>query len=467
MTKSDLKKITDYIWEVPVGFRPGMKVPARVFSTEKMLDSILQDQSLDQLTNMTLMPGILKFALAMPDVHEGYGFPVGGVAAFDAHNEGVISPGGIGYDINCGVRLMKSSLTFDEVKEKLEELGYALYREVPSGVGRGGRLKLSEAELDKILENGAKQIVKMGYGNADNLPNIESEGCLENANPAFVSPRAKKRGLDQVGTLGAGNHFVEVDIVDEIYDEEMAKKYGLFDKQAVVLIHTGSRGLGHQIATDYIKEMVGAMQKYGIQLPDRELACAPFDSEEGQKYFSAMACGANFAWANREMIAWETNNAFIDMFGKKGELELLYDVAHNIAKVENYDIDGKEVECVVHRKGATRSFPDQPVLIPGSMGTYSYVLSGMESSFDQSFGSCCHGAGRRMSRTKARKEVDIAQLQKSLEDKGVAVNVGSLRGLAEEAPAAYKDVNEVVEVVHNVGIAKKVARVRPVVVVKG
>lgn len=466
MDRIDFKKINNWIWEISQSLKPEMKVPARVFANGEMLNSILKDRSIGQLVNMTQMPGILKYALAMPDVHEGYGFPVGGVAAFDI-NEGVISPGGIGYDINCGVRMMTSEAEFGQVENKLEELGYAIYREVPSGVGKGGRLDLSEAELDKVLEKGARQIVKMGYGNEEDLDNIESEGVLENANSTFVSHRAKKRGSDQIGTLGAGNHFVEVNVVEEIYDEEKTKDFGLFKNQVVVMIHTGSRGLGHQIATDYIKQMMSVMQKYDISLPDRELACAPFSSEEGQKYFSAMACGANFAWANREMIGWEVRNAWTDTLGKFGGLELLYDVAHNIAKVEEYEIDGVKKECVVHRKGATRAFPEQPVLIPGSMGTSSYVLSGLASSLDQTFGSCCHGAGRRMSRTQARKEVDISQLQKELEDKGIAVNVGSLRGMAEEAPRAYKDVDKVVEVVQNVGIAKKVARVRPVVVVKG
>lgn len=434
-------------------------MPARVYVSEKMLAGISRDRSLEQLVNVATLPDIQKYALAMPDVHEGYGFPVGGVAAFDAQT-GVISPGGIGYDINCGVRLLRSDLTRDEITSGLEKLATAIYEEVPSGMGRGGRLKLSEKLFDEVLESGAKRAVEMGYGTVEDLENLESRGALDNADASLVSSHAKARGRDQLGTLGAGNHFVEVDEVETVFDEESAKKMGIFKNQIVVLIHTGSRGLGHQIATDYIRIMAQAMRKYGIILPDRELACAPFQSKEGQDYFKAMSAGANFAWANRQLITHEVRKAWRDVLGESGgELSVVYDVAHNIAKIE----DG----LIVHRKGATRAFPGQPVLIPGSMGTASYVLLGQSKALEESFGSSCHGAGRRISRTQAKREIRGADLKASLAKRGIAVRAGSLSGLAEEAPEAYKDIDEVVEVVHRAGIAKKVARLKPIAVIKG
>ena len=455
----NLTKINDWIWEIPKSYRSDMRVPARVYVSEKMLAGISRDRSLEQLVNVATLPGIQKYALAMPDVHEGYGFPVGGVAAFDAQT-GVISPGGIGYDINCGVRLLRSDLTRDEITSGLEKLATAIYEEVPSGVGRGGRLKLSEKLFDEVLESGAKRAVEMGYGTVEDLENLESRGALDNADASLVSSHAKARGRDQLGTLGAGNHFVEIDKIETIFDEESAKKLGIFKNQVVVLIHTGSRGLGHQIATDYIRTMTQAMRKYNIVLPDRELACAPFQSKEGQDYFKAMSAGANFAWVNRQLITHEVRKAWNDILGESGgELSVIYDVAHNIAKIE----DG----LIVHRKGATRAFPGQPVLIPGSMGTASYVLLGQPRAMEESFGSSCHGAGRKMSRTQAKKEIRGADLKTSLTKQGIAVKAGSLSGLAEEAPEAYKDVDEVVEVVHQAGIAKKVARLKPVAVIKG
>ena len=463
MTKNDLQKINDWLWKIPKDFRTDMRVPARIYASEKMLDEIFRDRSLEQLVNVATLPGILNYALAMPDIHEGYGFPVGGVAAFDVE-EGVISPGGIGYDINCGVRLLKSHLTFEQIQPYLEKLGNAIYREVPSGVGKGGRLNLKGKDFDDILENGTEGMVKIGYGQGRDLMNIESNGRLEEADAGLVSERAKSRGRDQLGTMGAGNHFVEVEAVDTLYDEAVAHKLGLFKDQVVVLIHTGSRGLGHQIATDYIRKIMPVMRDYNISIPDRELACAPFKSKEGQEYFKAMCAGANFAWANRELITWEVRQAWRNVLGiTGGDLDVVYDVAHNIAKIEEYN--GKK--AVVHRKGATRSFPDQPVLIPGSMGTGSYLLVGQEKSLEETFGSSCHGAGRRMSRTQARKEVRGSELKKELEEKGIVINSGSMSGLAEEAPEAYKNVDEVVDVVHNAGIAKKVARMRPVAVIKG
>ena len=455
----NLTKINDWIWEIPKSYRSDMRVPARVYVSEKMLAGISRDRSLEQLVNVATLPGIQKYALAMPDVHEGYGFPVGGVAAFDAQT-GVISPGGIGYDINCGVRLLRSDLTRDEITSGLEKLATAIYEEVPSGMGRGGRLKLSEKLFDEVLESGAKRAVEMGYGTVEDLENLESRGALDNADASLVSSHAKARGRDQLGTLGAGNHFVEIDKIETIFDEESAKKLGIFKNQVVVLIHTGSRGLGHQIATDYIRTMTQAMRKYNIVLPDRELACAPFQSKEGQDYFKAMSAGANFAWVNRQLITHEVRKAWNDILGESGgELSVIYDVAHNIAKIE----DG----LIVHRKGATRAFPGQPVLIPGSMGTASYVLLGQSKALEESFGSSCHGAGRRISRTQAKREIRGADLKTSLVKRGIAVRAGSLSGLAEEAPEAYKDIDEVVEVVHRAGIAKKVARLKPIAVIKG
>ena len=465
MDKQYLKKISDYIWQIPKTYRKDMRVDARFFASDSMLDEIMRDKSLDQLVNVSTLPGILRFALAMPDMHEGYGFPVGGVAGFLA-DTGIISPGGIGYDINCGVRLLASDMFFDDVKDRLHEIAGEIFRQVPSGVGRGGRLRLKGQEMDKVLENGAHYMVQMGYGREEDLEHIESSGRLTEADSSFVSDKAKKRGRDQLGTMGAGNHFVEVEKVEKIFDENTARRIGLYQDQVVVLIHTGSRGLGHQVATDYIRLMMAVMDSYGIQIPDRELACSPFASKEGQEYFRAMSAAANFAWANRQMITFEVRQAWKSVFGDS-ELKVVYDVAHNIAKIEEYEIDGKKQKIVVHRKGATRAFPDQIVLIPGSMGTGSYVLVGQKESLKQSFGSTCHGAGRRMSRRKAKDTVRGSELKQDLERRGIAVSAGSMSGLAEEAPIAYKDVDAVVDVVHRIGIAKKVARLSPIAVCKG
>ena len=468
LTKNSLVKINDWLWEISRSYRADMRVPARVYASEKMLEEIFRDRSLEQLVNVTTLPGIEKYALAMPDAHEGYGFPVGGVAAFDPEDGGIISPGGIGYDINCGVRLLRSERTLKDITPELEDLAHALYREIPSGVGKGGRLNLKGSDLDRVLEGGAARMVEMGYGESADLLQSESEGRLPDADASLVSEAAKARGKDQLGTMGAGNHFVEVGVVDEIFDAAEAARLGLKEGQITVLIHTGSRGLGHQIATDYIRLMMQAMPKYGITLPDRELACAPFSSPEGQDYWRAMSAGANFAWANRQLITWEVRKAWNDVLGREpGELAMVYDVAHNIAKIEEYSVNGGKQKLVVHRKGATRSFPGQPVLIPGSMGTASYLLVGQEGAMRESFGSSCHGAGRRMSRTEAKRRVSGDALKEELKARGIAIVAGSLPGLAEEAPQAYKDVEEVVSVVHGAGIAKKVARLRPVAVVKG
>ncbi len=473
MKKEELVKINEYTWEIPKTHRHDMRVPARIFISERMMGKLLEEEALEQVVNVATLPGIQKYSLAMPDIHWGYGAPVGGVFAVDL-GEGVISPGAIGYDINCGVRLLRSGMRHEDIREKIPALATAIYDEVPSGVGRGGSLKLSGKEMDEVLEYGAQKMVKAGYGTKEDLERCESGGRLEEADASKVSTEAKRRGKDQLGTIGAGNHFVEVEYVDEIFDEETAKKFGLFKGQATVLIHCGSRGLGHQVATDYIKVMLKAMSKYGIELPDRQLAAAPFRSQEGQDYWQAMQAAANFAWANRHLIMCEVRHAWERVMGKSqmanGEsLELLYDVAHNIAKIEEYPStdSGQAKKMLVHRKGATRAFPGQPVIIPGSMGTCSFVLVGSEGSMAQSFGTTAHGAGRMMSRTRAKHEVRGSELKKELEQKGIAVRAGSLSGLAEEAPIAYKDVEEVVNVVHELGIAKKVARLKPIAVIKG
>lgn len=482
--KQDLNKINDYIWEIPKTHRSDMKVPARIYTDDKMLDDILKDYSLEQLVNITTLPGIQKIAYAMPDIHEGYGFPIGGVAA-TLYPDGVISPGGIGYDINCGVRLLKSELNFSEVQPHLDELTNKLFHEIPSGVGRGGKIKLDSKKLDEVLEQGVEWAVKEGYGNKEDLNHIESSGKLSDADPGAVSNHAKKRGRDQLGTLGAGNHFIEVDKVDQILDENHASTFGLKSGQIIILIHTGSRGLGHQVATDYIRLMNKVMPKYNIKVPDRELVCVPLSSKEGTDYFNAMAAAANFAWANRQLITWEVKKVWGKIFSGS-KLSILYDVAHNIAKIESHTLDNfqfpisnfqtnsdnqssnpKIVKLIVHRKGATRAFPEQPVIIPGSMGTASYVLAGTTQAMQESFGSTCHGAGRRMSRHAAKRTISADKLQADLKKEGIHIKTGSIGRLVEEAPQAYKNIHNVVNIVHKAGIAKKVARLKPLVVIKG
>lgn len=462
MNKTSLEKIHDHLWEVPKSFRGDMRVPARVYASEKMLDAILHDRSLDQLVNVATLPGIRKYAIAMPDVHEGYGFPIGGVAAVDA-KDGAVSPGGIGYDINCGVRLLRSKKTFEEIEPLLAKLAHSIAREVPSGVGRGGRVRMQKDDLDLILRDGAARAVEIGYGDPDDLKHIESGGRLDGAEPEAVSEAARARGHDQLGTIGSGNHFVEVDRVDEVYDVDEAERLGITRGGIVVQIHTGSRGLGHQVATDSLRVMTKAMARYGIEIPDRELACAPLSSGEGQQYLRAMAAAANFAFANRQLITAGIRRAWLHELGDDA-VEIVYDVAHNVAKVERYPDVG---EVVVHRKGATRAFPGQPVLIPGSMGTASYLLLGQEGAMQQTFGSSCHGAGRTMSRTKARHEINAEELKGRLKKLGIVAEAGSSKGLVEEAPEAYKDIDAVVDVVHKAGIARKLARFRPVAVIKG
>ena len=479
MEKSNFKKISDWLWEIPKNFRGDMRVPARFYISEKMIDDVFRDKSLNQLVNVATLPGIINYSLAMPDIHEGYGFPIGGVAAMDM-KEGVISPGGVGYDINCGMKLLKSEYREEEIKSYLDKLATEIQKDVPSGLGRGRQLKLDTASINKVLEGGAQRLVEQGYGEKEDLENCESQGKLSQADASAVSEHAKNRGRDQVGTLGSGNHFLEIQKVDEIFDEKVAEIFGLFKDQIVIMIHTGSRGLGHQIATDYIKVMMKAMVKYGIKLPDRELAACPIKSSEGQRYFLAMACGANYAWANRQMIAHFVRKAWRSVLGERATpLTSLYDVAHNIAKFEKHTIEGKETEVVLHRKGATRAFPPghseipekyqvvgQPVLIPGSMGTASYVLVGQKEGRNAWY-STCHGAGRTMSRHEATRRVSGQEVVKSLESKGIIVKCWSLRGIAEEAPLAYKDIDNVVEIVHNAGLSKKVAKLKPLAVIKG
>jgi tRNA-splicing ligase RtcB len=460
MEKRALRKILDWLWEIPKSYRSDMRVPARVYADEPMLDAILHDRSLDQLVNVATLPGIRQWAIAMPDAHEGYGFPIGGIAAIDPA-EGVISPGGIGYDINCGVRLLRSKHSAAEIRDHLPQLVHSIAREIPSGVGRGGPLRLKKDDLDHILRDGATRAVEMGFGNPSDLEAIESRGAIDGADPAHVSDHARGRGGDQLGTIGSGNHFVEIDRVDKVFDADAAKGLGIEVDRILILIHTGSRGLGHQVATDFLRVMVGSMQRYGITVPDRELACAPFRSPDGQRYFQAMAAAANFAFANRQVITAGIRRAWKHELNS--DIDVIYDVAHNVAKLERHKVG----EVLVHRKGATRAFPGQPVLIPGSMGTASYVMMGQQGSMEQSFGSSCHGAGRVMSRTRARSEVSAPELRARLQKLGIIAETASNKGLVEEAPEAYKDVDAVVDIVHRAGVAKKVARLVPVGVIKG
>jgi tRNA-splicing ligase RtcB len=478
----DLKKINDYEWEIPVSFRDDMRVPVRVFASRELLDEVTRDRSLEQAVNSATLPGLVGHVLVMPDMHQGYGFPIGGVAA-TRYPDGVISPGGIGYDINCGVRLLASQVEYEAAEPWLDDLASALDHFCPSGVGTKGHLRLSQQQLDQVLVQGSHWAKKQGYATEDDLRRTEETGRLEGADPADVSPRAKKRGIPQLGTLGAGNHFIEVDIVDQVFDPEAAEIMGLREGSLAVQIHCGSRGFGHQVCTDYVQEFQGAVQRYGIKLPDRELVCAPLDSPEGKAYLSAMRCAANYAFANRQVLAHYARKAFESVLAGKvsdWDLRQVYDIAHNMGKVETHTIDGQPMEVCVHRKGATRAFGPgfhglpseyqkigQPVLVPGSMGTASWVLTGTEESMSRSFGSSCHGAGRVMSRSKAKKTVRGDKLRDALEREGIRIRAGSMPGLAEEAPQAYKDVDEVVKTVTGAGIANKVARLVPVVVVKG
>jgi len=478
-----LKKIDNWRWEIPQSYKAGMLVPGLIFADESMLSHIWEEQVFQQVANVAFLPGIVDRSLAMPDIHWGYGFPIGGVAATRI-KDGVVSPGGVGFDINCGVRLLRTNLTEEEVKPKINQLVDELFVNIPSGLGSEGKVRVSEKELDNVLIKGSQWAVEKGYGETEDIVVTEESGCMRGANPDKVSSKAKKRGIPQLGTLGSGNHFLEVEVVNEIYDQDASTAMGINDiGQVLVLIHTGSRGFGHELCTDYVRLLGEAVKRYGINLPDRQLACAPVDSPEGRDYFAAMSSAANYAWANRQCITHWVRESLIKVFGKSRRelgLEQVYDVAHNIAKIEKYIIKGKEETLCVHRKGATRAFPaghpdvpdiykniGQPVLIPGDMGRCSYVALGTEIAMKETFGSTCHGAGRVQSRSSAKRSLKGTDVAQALAAKGITVKAASMGSLAEEASEAYKDVTDVVEVTHRAGISYKVARAVPIGVIKG
>ena len=453
-------KINDYTWEIPKTGK--MKVDAVIFASEKLLEQMKHDKALEQIKNVATLPGIVKNAIALPDSHQGYGFPIGGVAAFNLE-DGIISPGGVGYDINCGVRLLSTNVKTQDFMKKRKEILHSIFRSVPSGVGKGGKA-YSREELNEALREGAEWAVKHGMGNSDDLKHTEENGRMKDANPADVSQRAISRGLPQLGTLGSGNHFLEIQKVDKIYDEKLAKDWGIDKDNVTIMIHCGSRGLGHQVASDYIMLME---KEFGWKnLPDRELINAPIKSDLGKKYLSAMNCAVNFAFCNRQMIMHHVREQLKHYF-PKSEIKLVYDVCHNIAKIEEHIVNGKKMKVCVHRKGATRAFDGQPVLIPGSMGTASYLLVGTKKAEELTFGSTAHGAGRVESRTQARNELTVEHVKKELEGKDIILESGSMKGIVEEAPEVYKDIDEVVRVSDKVGIGKLVARLVPLAVMKG
>ncbi len=481
--QGQLIKIDDYRWKIPENYRTGMRVPGLIYASREMLESIREEQTPEQVANVSFLPGILAYSLAMPDIHWGYGFPIGGVAAMDI-KDGVVSPGGVGYDINCGVRLLRTSLTEAEVRPKINQLINTLFHNIPSGLGSEGKIKVSQKEMNQLMVEGGRWAVKRGLGLEEDLDVTEEGGCLAGADPSKVSDRAIKRGMPQAGTLGSGNHFLEIQVVKEIFDSPTAGTMGITEiGQILVLIHTGSRGFGHQICTDHLRVMEQAVSKYGIKLPDRQLACAPVESKEGQDYLAAMACAANYAWANRQCIAHWVRESFSGIFGKSPEklgMRQIYDVAHNIAKIEEHAIDGRSVKACVHRKGATRAFPaghkdtpkrykevGQPVLVPGDMGRCSFVAVGTERAMSETFGSTCHGAGRVLSRGAAKRALRGADIIRDLESRGITVKAENVSALAEEASQAYKDVAQVIDVVHQAGISRKVAMATPMGVIKG
>ncbi len=475
-----MKKIDNYKYLIPK--EGNMNVPGLIFASEKMIKHIEEERTYEQVKNVAHLKGIQKYSLAMPDIHWGYGFPIGGVAAMDVE-EGVVSPGGVGYDINCGVRSVRTDLTIDDVKDKIPQLLDKIYVNVPCGVGSEGKVKLSEKDIKEVMIKGAKWAVKNGYGWNEDIERIEDYGSMEGASTEFISEKAIERGMPQLGSLGAGNHFLEIQVVEDVYDEEIAKKWKLFKGQILIMIHSGSRGFGHQICSDYIHIILNAMRKYGISVPDKELACVPIKSDEGKRYIASMKSAANFAWANRQMIMHWVRESFQQVFKKSSEsmgMELIYDVAHNIAKFEKHIIDDKEKLLCVHRKGATRAFPKghpdlpniyrdtgQPVIIPGDMGTHSYILVGTEIAMKESFGSTCHGAGRLLSRHEAIRITSNRRIQDELKSKGILTRAKSIMTLREEVPDAYKDIDDVIEVVVNAGLSKKVIKARPIGVVKG
>jgi tRNA-splicing ligase RtcB (3'-phosphate/5'-hydroxy nucleic acid ligase) len=477
-----LERVEPFAWEIPRSYKAGMRTSGRIFLDEAMIPPLRQDQAAEQVVNVAMMPGIVGRSLAMPDIHWGYGFPIGGVAAFD-YDEGVISPGGIGFDVNCGVRLLRTRLSETDVRLKLRELTDACFHNVPSGVGEGGIVRVSRQELKSLATEGVAWAVEKGYAWPEDPTHIEGLGHLEDADFNAVSERAVTRGKDQVGSLGSGNHFVEIQKVERIHDERIAKAMGLSLGQVCVMIHTGSRGFGHQIATDYIAACEAVVKREKIELPDLQLACAPIHSKEGRAYWGAMCCGANFAWNNRQLITHGVRNAFEKTFGRGAEelgIEIVYDVCHNIGKIEEHSVEAGRRKVVVHRKGATRAFPaghpetpsryrevGQPVLIPGDMGTASYVLVGLPGSLEKSFGSSCHGAGRLMSRAAATRKYRSNEVVEQLRSRGIYLHAASKAGIVEEAPGAYKNVEDVVRVAEGAGLTKIVARMAPLGVVKG
>ena len=478
-----IERIDEYRWRIPPSAKPGMHVPAIIFADDKLMEQIRNDQSLEQAANSAMLPGIVKAAYAMPDIHQGYGLPIGGVVATRLE-DGVVTPGGVGYDINCGVRLLRTELTKTEVLPRLKDLINALFAAVPAGVGSHGKVRLTRENARGPLEHGAAWAVEQGLGEPEDLETSEASGCIEGADPDAVSHKAYERGRDQLGTLGSGNHFLEAEIVEKIYDEQAANVLGLFPGQLTVLIHSGSRGFGHQVCTDHLATMERAVKKYGIQLPDRQLACAPINSEEARAYLGAMRAAANYAWANRQCMTHWTREVFQKVFRKSPRdlgMWVVYDVAHNIAKLEEHEVDGKRMKLIVHRKGATRAFPPghpelperyrsigQPVLVPGDMGRASFVLAGTEGAMQETFGSTCHGAGRLLSRTAAIKAARGRAIEREIEDTyGVYVRATGRDSVKEEMPEAYKNVQDVVTVCHNAGISKIVAKLRPIGCIKG
>jgi tRNA-splicing ligase RtcB len=478
-----LEKIDDYRWRIPKSYKKGMRVDGIVYADEKLLRDIRHDKALEQVANVAFLPGIVKASLAMPDIHWGYGFPIGGVAATDIEKGGVVSPGGVGFDINCGVRLMRTNLTEKDVRPRLKDLVVGLFNTVPAGVGSEGDIRANSKDQKDILLRGAGWAVKKGFGTEDDLDMTEERGAIDGADPEVVSERAYTRGKSQSGTLGSGNHFLEVQVIDQLYDADLVNAFGLELGQVVVMIHSGSRGLGYQVCDDSIKTMLKCLAKYNINVDDRQLASAPVSSPEGKEYLGGMRAAANYAWNNRQCLMHLTRLAFEKVFGSSWEklgMFLIYDVAHNIAKIEKHVINNKERLLCVHRKGATRAFgpghaavPDkykktgQPVIIPGDMGRNSYLLVGTEKAMEETFGTTCHGAGRLKSRHEAKRTVEYHQLLKELEAKGIVVMASGHGTIVEEAPSAYKNVNEVVDVVHNAGLARRVARMRPIGVIKG
>ena len=485
MGSTNMLRMVDHTrWEIPQSYKEGMRVPGVVFADENLMGNILDDPCLDQVANVAFLPGIVGNSMAMPDIHWGYGFPIGGVAATSVDNDGVISPGGVGFDINCGVRMLRTELSESEVRPRLRDLVKTLYNDIHTGMGAGKRLRLSSKEIDQVLVKGAEWAVENGLGESDDLDVTEEGGRIEDADPDAVGERPKTRGGPQLGTLGSGNHFLEVQAVDKIFRPEIADAMGIKEVgQVTVLIHCGSRGLGHQVCTDSLKVIEPASRRYGIELPDRQLAAVPISSKEGSTYLAAMRAAANFAWANRQCIAHWTRLSFERVFGLSGTalgIQQVYDVSHNIAKIEEHSVNGKLMRVCVHRKGATRSFPPghpavpakyreigQPVMVPGDMGRYSFLEVGRQEAMNISFGSTCHGAGRALSRTKAKKLLKGHDVQQELEDRGIIAMAHSWGSLAEEASIAYKDVADVVRVAENAGLSDRVARLRPLGVIKG